>query len=51
MDCQLLVCSLVVLCVISRVLSRGKCPPLAQYMYSYGEYCAVLSWNVFSFSQ
>ena len=37
----MLACSLAVLCVISRVLSQGKCPPLVEYMYSFGKYYPV----------
>ena len=42
----MLVCSLAVLCVISRVLSQGKCPPLVEYMYSFGKYYPVCTTGV-----
>ena len=45
MDLQLIVCSLVVLCVISTVLSQEKCPPLVEYMYSFGQYCHVYDYD------
>ena len=42
MDLKLVVFSLAVLCVVpAKVLSQNTCPPLAEYMYSFGEYCPV----------
>ena len=42
-----LVFSLALLCVISKVLSQGKCPPLVEYMYSFGKFCPVSYCHVF----
>ena len=43
MDVKLLVSSLAVLCVVSKVVSQGICPPVVEYMWSFGEYCPVCS--------
>ena len=43
MDLKLLISSMVVFCVISKVLSEAKCSPVVEYMWSFGEYCSVYS--------
>ena len=41
MDLKLLASSLAVLCVVSKVVCQGTCPPMVEYMWSFGEYCPV----------
>ena len=41
MDLKLLASSLAVLCVVSRVVCQETCPPVVEYMWSFGEYCPL----------
>ena len=41
MGLKRLVCSLAFLCGIGKVLSEEECPPLVEYIYSFGEYYFV----------
>ena len=49
MGLKRLISVLAVFCVISKVLSREKCPPVVGYMWSFGEYCSVCPVMVFSY--
>ena len=37
MDLKLLASSLAVLCVVYKVVCQGTCPPVVEYMWSFGE--------------
>ena len=43
MDLRIITSAMAVYCVISKVLSEEKCPPVVEYMWSFGEYCSVCS--------
>ena len=46
-DLKLLASSLAVQCLVSKVVCQETCPPVVEYMWSFGEYCPVCPVTLF----